>query len=148
MDALWKSHLVSVLDLLEAANAGRNESITRNILQTHLTRLKATGWINRDESGNTHLYDPVVQETQGRTSVLADLKKRFFGGSSLALVHCLVESGDITDSELAELRKLVRGFSIFVAVAFSLAESKGTSGVSGRTLRRRSWISTLFALPR
>lgn len=108
MDALWKSHPVGVLDLLEAVNAGRKEPITRNTLQTQLTRLEAKGWIKRDDSGRTHLYDPVVLETHGRTSVLAELKKRFFGGSSLALVRCLVESGDISDSELAELRKLVR----------------------------------------
>jgi predicted transcriptional regulator len=111
MDALWKSHPVSVLDLLEAVNAGRKEPITRNTLQTQLTRLEAKGWIKRDDSGRTHLYDPVVQETHGRTSVLAELKKRFFGGSSLALVRCLVESGDISESELAELRKLVRDHS-------------------------------------
>jgi predicted transcriptional regulator len=111
MDALWKSHPVSVLDLLEAVNAGRKEPITRNTLQTQLTRLEAKGWIKRDDSGRTHLYDPVVKESHGRTSVLAELKKRFFGGSSLALVRCLVESGDISDSELAELRKLVRDHS-------------------------------------
>jgi hypothetical protein len=39
--------------------------------------------------------------------VLAELKKRFFGGSSLALVRCLVENGDITTEELAELKKLI-----------------------------------------
>lgn len=111
MDALWKSHPVSVLDLLEAVNAGRKEPITRNTLQTQLTRLEAKGWIKRDDSVRTHLYDPVVQETHGRTSVLAELKKRFFGGSSLALVRCLVESGDISETELAELRKLVRDHS-------------------------------------
>jgi predicted transcriptional regulator len=49
-----------------------------------------------------------VPEQRGRTSVLAELKQRFFGGSNLALVRCLVESGDITEEERAELRKLVR----------------------------------------
>ena len=39
---------------------------------------------------------------------LAELKQRLFGGSNLALVRCLVESGDLTEEELAELRKLVR----------------------------------------
>ena len=40
--------------------------------------------------------------------MLAELKERLFGGSGLALVRCLVESGDISEEELAELRKLVR----------------------------------------
>jgi len=43
--------------------------------------------------------------------------------------------------------RLVRGFSIFVAVAGSFVGSKARSGVSGKTLRRRSLISTRLGLP-
>ena len=108
MDALWRSHPTGVLELLEAVNAGRAEPITRNTLQTQLTRLEAKGWIRRDGSSRAHSYEPAVAETRGRNSVLTEMKKRFFGGSSLALVRCLVESGDISESELNELRELVR----------------------------------------
>lgn len=108
MDLLWKKHPASVLELLEAVNQGREEPVTRNTLQTQLTRLEAKGWIMRDASGRTHAYRPAVAEERGRTSVLAELKQRLFGGSSLALVRCLVESGEISEAELAELRKIVR----------------------------------------
>jgi len=108
MDILWKKHPSSVLELLEAVNQGRSEPVTRNTLQTQLTRLEAKGWISRDDSSRSHAYEPAVPEQRGRTSVLADLKQRFFGGSNLALVRCLVESGDISEEELAELRKYVR----------------------------------------
>lgn len=108
MDTLWRSHPAGILELLEAINAGRKEPITRNTLQTQLTRLEAKGWIKRDDSSRTHSYEPAVPESHGRTSVLAELKKRFFGGSSLALIRCLVESGDISEPEIAELRKLVQ----------------------------------------
>jgi len=108
MDILWKKHPSSVLELLEAVNQGRSEPVTRNTLQTQLTRLEAKGWISRDDSGRSHAYEPAVAEQKGRTSVLADLKQRFFGGSNLALVRCLMESGDISEEELAELRKMVR----------------------------------------
>ena len=111
MHTLWRSHPAGVLGLLEAVNAGRKEPITRNTLQTQLTRLEAKGWIKRDGSSRTHLYEPAIQETHGRTSVIAELKRRFFGGSSLALVRCLVENGDITADELGELRKMVRDSS-------------------------------------
>lgn len=108
MDTLWKKHPASVLELLEGVNQGRPDPVTRNTLQTQLTRLEAKGWIKRDDSSRTHAYTPAVLEQPGRTSVLTELKQRFFGGSSLALVRCLVESGEISESELAELRKLVR----------------------------------------
>ena len=108
MDALWRSHPAGVLELLEAVNAGRKDPVTRNTLQTQLTRLETKGWIKRDGSSRTHSYEPLVLESHGRTSVLAELKKRFFGGSNLALIRCLVENGDISESEITELRKLVR----------------------------------------
>ena len=109
MDILWKRSPASVLDLLETVNESRTEPVTRNTLQTQLTRLEAKGWISRDDSSRSHAYTPAVPEKRGRSSVLAELKQRFFGGSNLALVRCLVESEEITEEELVELRKLVRG---------------------------------------
>lgn len=108
MDILWKKHPTSVLELLELVNHGRTEPVTRNTLQTQLTRLEAKGWITRDDSSRSHTYAPAVPAERGRTSVLAELKQRLFGGSSLALVRCLVESGEISEAELAELRKIVK----------------------------------------
>lgn len=108
MDILWKKHPASVLELLEAVNQGRAEPVTRNTLQTQLTRLEAKGWIVRDDSTRSHAYEPAVPEQRGRTSVLAELKQRLFGGSGLALVRCLVESGEISAEEIAELKKLIR----------------------------------------
>ncbi len=108
MDILWKKHPASVLELLEAVNQGRAEPVTRNTLQTQLTRLEAKGWIVRDDSTRSHAYEPAVPEQRGRTSVLTELKQRLFGGSGLALVRCLVESGEISAEEIAELKKIIR----------------------------------------
>ena len=108
MDVLWKKHPASVLELLEAVNQGRDEPVTRNTLQTQLTRLEAKGWIVRDDSSRSHAYEPAVPEQRGRTSVLSELKQRLFGGSGLALVRCLVENGEISAEEIAELKKLIR----------------------------------------
>jgi BlaI family penicillinase repressor len=108
MDQLWRSSPQNLNDLLDMVNAGRAEPVTRATLQTQLTRLEAKGWVRRDDSERAHQYAPAVSEAPGRRSVLSELRRRFFGGSSLALVRCLVEGGDISDAELAELRKLVR----------------------------------------
>lgn len=109
MDLLWKHQPVGLNDLLDQINASRKDAVTRATLQTQLTRLESKGWLKRDSSARAHVYEAAVAETKGRTGVLAELKKRFFGGSSVALVRCLVESGDMSQTELAELQKLVRG---------------------------------------
>jgi BlaI family penicillinase repressor len=108
MDQIWRAAPTGLNDLLEAVNADRAEPVTRTTLQTQLTRLEGKGWVRRDDSVRAHRYEPAVPEARGRRSVLRELKRRLFGGSSLAMVRCLVEGGEITDAELAELRRLVR----------------------------------------
>jgi len=107
MDHIWQLQPVGLNDLLARVNAVRMDPLSRATLQTQLTRLEAKGWIRRDDSARAHLYSAVVSAGRGRLGVLAELKQRLFGGSGLALVRCLVESGEISASELDELRNLV-----------------------------------------
>ena len=108
MDIIWRRQPVGLNNLLDLVNASREEPVSRATLQTQLTRLEAKGWLTRDDSARAHIYSTTVAETSGRRSVLAELKERFFGGSSMALVRCLVESGEISEAELAELKALVK----------------------------------------
>lgn len=107
MDHIWQFQPIGLNDLLTRVNAARTEPLSRASLQTQLTRLEAKGWLRRDDSARAHLYSAAVPANKGRLGVLAELKQRLFGGSGLALVRCLVESGEISASELDELRSLV-----------------------------------------
>ena len=107
MDLIWQRQPVSVALLLELVNAGRADSITRNTLQTQLTRLEAKGWLLREEGGRIRLYRAAVQEKRGRGKILSELKQRLFGGSGLSLVRCLVEEGGLSDEDMRELKELV-----------------------------------------
>ena len=107
MDLIWKNQPATVARLLELVNGRREEPITRNTLQTQLSRLEAKGWIQRDEGGRALQYSAVVKEKKGRLGLLKDLKGRMFGGSALSMMRCLVEEGGISKAEIAELRKLL-----------------------------------------
>lgn len=107
MDLIWQKQPVSTGDLLQAVNDSRSEPITRSTLQTQLTRLEAKGWLLSDDEGRARLYRSAPTEKGGRSKVLAELKQRFFGGSGLSLVRCLVEEGGLTDEEMTELNRLI-----------------------------------------
>ncbi len=107
MDLIWQKQPVSTGDLLEAVNGERAEPITRSTLQTQLTRLEAKGWLGSDDSGRARVYRSALTEKGGRGKVLAELKQRFFGGSGLSLVRCLVEDGGLTEAEMKELNELI-----------------------------------------
>jgi len=107
MDLIWQFQPVSVGDLLRAVNAERSEPITRSTLQTQLVRLEAKRWLLSDDQGRARLYRSAPSEKGGRGKVLAELKQRFFGGSGMSLIRCLVEEGDMTDEELDELDQVI-----------------------------------------
>lgn len=107
MDLIWQKQPVSVGELLQAVNDGREESITRSTLQTQLHRLEAKGWLLSDDEGRARLYRSVPTEKGGRGKVLAELKQRFFGGSGLSLVRCLVEDGGLSEEDMNELNQLI-----------------------------------------
>ncbi len=107
MDQVWQRQPVSVGELLQSVNDGRAEPITRSTLQTQLTRLENKGWLLSDDQGRARLYRSATTEKGGRGKVLAELKQRFFGGSGLSLVRCLVEEGGLTDQEMSELNQLI-----------------------------------------
>lgn len=109
MDLIWKRQPVTVSALLELVNEGRPQPISRNTLQTQLTRLEAKGWLKTEEGGRARQYRSTVQETRGRNSILTDIRKRLFGGSGLSLVRCLVEQGDLSEAEIEELGAWIEG---------------------------------------
>lgn len=107
MDLIWQHQPVSVAALLDLVNADREEPITRNTLQTQLTRLEAKGWLLRDDGERIRLYRAAVQGKKGRGKILSELKQRLFGGSGLSLVRCLVEEGGLSDEEIKDLKALI-----------------------------------------
>lgn len=107
MDLIWQHQPVLVATLLDLVNADRSEPISRNTLQTQLTRLHAKGWLKADESERARLYRAAVPEKRGRGKILSELTRRLFGGSGLSLVRCLVEEGGLTDEDMLELKELI-----------------------------------------
>ena len=78
-------------------------------VQTRLNRLVDKGLATREKSGRQPLqYRAAVQAEDVRASQLDSLVDRVAGGSVLPLVAQLVQRAEFSDSEITELRKLVR----------------------------------------
>jgi BlaI family transcriptional regulator, penicillinase repressor len=107
MDLVWQHQPASVAVLLELVNAGREEPISRNTLQTQLNRLEAKAWLKWQPDERPRLYRAAVAERWGRGKILSELKQRLFGGSGLSLVRCLVEEGGLDEDDMRELKELI-----------------------------------------
>ncbi len=107
MAILWGRSPLAASEIIAAAPADRDWSPTT--VKTMLSRLVEKGALRTTAQGRRFLYAPAI----GRESVAADqagrLVDRLFGGRLSPLVAQLAASRDLSDEDLAELEKLVRG---------------------------------------
>ena len=79
---------------------------------SHNTTLKlmqimhGKGTLTRDESRRPQVYSPAVPEEQMQGRLVSDFMQRVFGGSARKLMAALT-AADVSEGELAEIRKLL-----------------------------------------
>lgn len=66
------------------------------------------GIVDRDESSRSHVYAAVRGEEETQRRLLGDLMERAFEGSASKLVLRALEAGEVSDSEMAQVRRILR----------------------------------------
>lgn len=77
-------------------------------VMTMMTIMTEKGYLKRSKKGNHYTYKPHVTEEETSSGMLGDIVDRVFHGSTMAAVISLLETGDVDESEMSELRKLVK----------------------------------------
>ena len=77
-------------------------------VMTMLTIMTEKGYLKRSKEGNRYIYRPIVIEEEITSGMIGDIVNRVIDGSTMAAVVNLLETGDIEEQELAELRKIIR----------------------------------------
>ena len=102
---LWERGPSSVRQVHEALRRGRQTGYTSTLKMMQVMAEK--GLLRRDDSQRPQLYRPAVPAEQTQRRIVRDLIDRVFGGSARQLVMRAVESENVTDEELAEIRSLL-----------------------------------------
>lgn len=77
-------------------------------VMTMMTIMTEKGYLKRSKKGKRYTYKPRVTEEETSSGMLGDIVDRVFHGSTMAAVINLLETGDIDEPEMSELRKLVK----------------------------------------
>jgi predicted transcriptional regulator len=75
-----------------------------NSVLTIIRVLERKGHLAHRAEGKAHVYRARQQPEKSKGRVLAHLIKQVFGGSAASLVLHLVETGDLTEEDLREVR--------------------------------------------
>ncbi len=85
---------------------GERKDTSYNTTLKLMQIMSKKGILRRDRSTRPQIYRPAVPEERMQRRLVSDLLDRAFGGSARKLVAALT-STDISDEELAEIRRLV-----------------------------------------
>lgn len=106
MEVLWDAAPRSMGDItriLEPATGW-----TRHTVITLLKRMQEKGSVQVDESGPVKTYTPLVSREEASASQTKKLLSSVFDGKASLLINNLVDSGEMSLSEMQEILDLMR----------------------------------------
>jgi BlaI family transcriptional regulator, penicillinase repressor len=105
LDRLQEAGEATIHDLLDRFAAERRPRLST--AQTVVRSLERRGLATHRIEGRTFVYRVTEQAAEVRRRALRDVLRSLFGGSSRALVSTLLDVGDFTPEELADLKAMV-----------------------------------------
>lgn len=106
MEVLWNEAPLTAAEVAERVPQDRGWSI--RTVKTMLSRLSAKGVLAYEEDGRRYLYRPAVAREDYVAQESGRLLDRLFGGRLTPLVAHLAERDRLSDSDIAEIEKLLR----------------------------------------
>ena len=105
MNVLWDGGAMSMRDILDRLPEPKPHF---NTVATVVRRLEQNGMVTHKELGaRFFLYEPAVSREKYAEQVNKESVNRFFGGSYMEFISCLVDQQEVSVDELKELIKMV-----------------------------------------
>jgi len=106
LKVLWNESPLPVREVRERlAEAGR--PLAHSSVITMLNIMHRKGFLRRKKEGKSFLFAPKAEREQVTGDMTRDLMSRAFDGSAKALVLNLLNSAELDEEELAEVRRLI-----------------------------------------
>lgn len=105
MTILWKRSEGSVADVMKDLPQGRDLAYTS--VSTILRILEQKGIVETRKEGRGHIYIPKLKKSDYEVKTVKHVVDRVFDGTPVALVRQLLDSVELNESDLQELKKLI-----------------------------------------
>ena len=106
MNVIWDESPLTSSEIFERLAAGGTEWSPKTV-NTFLSRLSAKGALGVRKRSSINFYTPALSREECIRSEGASFLRRVFRGATGALVAHFCEAENLTDSELAELEKMI-----------------------------------------
>ena len=106
--------ILKILWQIEPANVRQVRDSLANVRDLAYTTVMTTmsimadkGYLKRKMDGRRFVYEAVYREKKASRNILQDVIDRVFGGSTKAVMQHLLETSEIDDEELKQIRLLI-----------------------------------------
>jgi BlaI family transcriptional regulator, penicillinase repressor len=100
MRVIWEHGEATAKEIQEALPGERHYNSVLTIIRV----LERKGHLTHRAEGKAHIYRAKAKQEKAQRRVLSHLIEQVFGGSAAAMVLHLVETGDLTEDDLREVR--------------------------------------------
>jgi predicted transcriptional regulator len=107
MRILWHKEEATVADVRDVL-AAEGRELAYTTVATMLAKMERKGQVAHRAGGKAFVYLPVLRQEQVSRSMVADLAERLFGGDVPLMVSHLLDGCELSTSELARLKALIR----------------------------------------
>ena len=104
MKIIWKCEKVFLKDIMEHYPDPKPAATT---VATLLKRLQDKGVVAYRLFGNSRQYYPLVAKDDYFSGYMNDIVKNFFGNSALQFASFFTSTGNLSEKELEDLKKIV-----------------------------------------
>ena len=104
--AVWDKEPCTAPDIQQKLE--KQTGWTYSTVRTFMDRMVAKGLLSAEKVRNLTLYRSAVTRRQAQRSELLYALKHAFNGALTPMVQCLLDDGDLTGAELAELESLIK----------------------------------------
>ena len=105
MTILWRLSEGSVADVITELPKERNLAYTS--VSTILRILEQKGILKTRKEGRGHIYIPHLKKTDYEAKTVKHVVDRVFDGTPMALVRQLLDSNQLNENDLKELKNLI-----------------------------------------
>jgi BlaI family penicillinase repressor len=107
MQIVWRHDRVTVRDVYEELLQKRKIAYTT--VMTMMGILEQKGYLKRNQGEKAHVYRPAQPKSKVVGSMVNDFVSRVFNGSAKPLLVHLVENEHLSQEELEEIARLMKG---------------------------------------
>ena len=105
LKVLWQLGSATVRQVRDELAAVRDLAYTT--VMTVMTIMDGKGYVSRVKDGRSFVYRALYHEQKASRNMLQDVVDRVFGGSASAVMQHLLETSDLDDDELKQIRSLI-----------------------------------------